>query len=405
MKWQKEFGAQHLKNFDYILGAIIIFFLIGIIFNNQIAFIGLGVFAAYLIIHKLYDKEIGTKLELSTPQTTVKLFPGEGAKLTLNLQNRSVFPIINGEFQFQTGPAIKAYEHVEDTEDNWNQIKIPLSIFRKRKTIIELPVLAEQRGVSKVYNITFIIPHLFDFDQLTLKYNSNYQTEFVVFPKLLRVQNVETVFHMIPGEGRSNISPFEDVQSQLGTRDYSYSDPFHRINWNASVKSQSLQTNVYEKVVDMAYVFIINLGTTSDLNMVRFNNNLENLLSYTAYLCEHASRKGVPYEIFINSRKPGKVPYVHLHEGEGKNQYARALEMLARIHKQSMIMPINKMLHRLGKYFYKPKTIIFIGEIPQGAMQTMDSWKMVQKSVFHVKQEEDGAIIKPLEKDGITNAK
>ena len=405
MMWQREFASHHLRSFDYMLVAIIVFFLIGIITANSIAFLGVGVFTAFLIVFKFYDNGIGKRLELKNGHTAIKLFPKEESTLAFELSNPSIFPIINGEFQFQTGSAIRAYKHVEETDKYWNKITVPLSMFSKRKTIIEIPVVAQERGVSRIMNITYIFPHLFSFDLQTLKFKDIFYTEFIVFPKLLPVQNTEIVFHMIPGEGRSNISPFEDIQSPMGTRDYSYSDPFHRINWNASVKSQQLQTNVYEKIVDMSYVFIVNLGLAKNDHMARFNQNMEDLLSYTAFLSEHAAKKGVPFEIFINSRKPGNVPYIHFSEGEGKNHYGRALEMLARIHKQSMITPFNQMLHRLGKHVSKPKTIIFIGNIPAGTKEVMDSWRVQQQSVFQIVQRDDMAILKPFGKDGLKDAK
>jgi Protein of unknown function DUF58 len=247
-----------------------------------------------------------------------------------------------------------------------------------------------------VKNISYYFPHLLNFSMLRLRYTGFYKTEYIVYPKLLPVQGANAVFHMMQGESRLNYSPFEDIQSPLGTRDYSYSDPFHKINWKASVKTQKLQTNIYEKVVDRSFVFIINLGTENDKNMVSFNKNLENLLSYTAYLSEYATKMHVPFEIFINARKPGKVSYIHLHEGEGKTHYMHALEMLARVHKQSPIQPFNKMLHQIGKQFIKPKTIIFIGDVPANAIGMMNTWNQVQNSTYQVVDSDGGASIKPL---------
>lgn len=134
---------------------------------------------------------------------------------------------------------------------------------------------------------------------MRLRYYDFYQTEFIVYPKLLPVNGVNAVFHMMPGDSRLNYSPFEDVQSPLGTRDYSYSDPFHKINWKATVKTQKMQTNIYEKVVDRTFVFIVNLSTENDKNMVSFNKNLENLLSYTAYLSEYATKMRIPLKSIL----------------------------------------------------------------------------------------------------------
>ncbi|MEN2768402.1 DUF58 domain-containing protein [Ornithinibacillus xuwenensis] len=396
MMWRKEVGSEDSNSYDYILIAFITFFLIGVIFRSAIVFIGVGIFAAYLIAYKIYDKSIGRSLVMKNEPTTVKLFPGEEATLKFEIKNQSMFPLINGEFGFQLGSAIKAYTLVKQDENYWRELKLPLSIIQRKNTIVEFPIVAEQRGVSRVKNISYYFPHLLNFSMLRLRYTGFYKTEYIVYPRLLPVQGANAVFHMMQGESRLNYSPFEDIQSPLGTRDYSYSDPFHKINWKASVKTQKLQTNIYEKVVDRSFVFIINLGTENDKNMVSFNKNLENLLSYTAYLSEYATKMHVPFEIFINARKPGKVSYIHLHEGEGKTHYMHALEMLARVHKQSPIQPFNKMLHQIGKQFIKPKTIIFIGDVPANAIGMMNTWNQVQNSTYQVVDSDEGASIKPL---------
>jgi len=404
MTWRKEAGTEDSRSFDYIFLALLVFFVIGVIFRSAVVFIAVGIFAAYLIAYKIYNKSVEKSLSLKNKPRAIKLFPGEEMNFKMEIENRSTFPLINGELTFQIGSAIKAYTLVKDEKEYWREKKLPLSMIQKKKTVLEFPVRAEQRGVARVKNISYDFPHLLNFNRLRLRYYDFYQTEFIVYPKLLPVQGANAVFHMMPGESRLNYSPFEDVQSPLGTRDYSYSDPFHKINWKATVKTQKMQTNIYEKVVDRTFVFVINLGTENDKNMVSFNKNLENLLSYTAFLSEYATKMRIPFEIYINARKPGKVPYVHLHEGEGKTHYMHALEMLARVHKQAPILPFNKMLFQIGKQSIKPKTIIFIGDLPAGSIDMMNSWKQVQNSVYQVVEGEGGAGIRPVAREAMRNA-
>src|SRR5699024_9179574 len=184
----------------------------------------------------------------------------------------------------------------------------------------------------------------------------------------------------------------------MGTRDYHYGDPFHRINWKASVKSQGLQTNVYQKVVDISYVFIVNLGESSKTSMTTFNKELEKSMSYTAYLCEYAAKNNLPFEIHINDRKHGEVPYVHLTEGNGKNHYGKALDMLARISKQTMTIPLNQMLYILGKQIMTPKTIVFVGDTPAEELEVMQTWKQRQHAVFKIHQLEGMAVAQKVER-------
>ncbi|GGA76983.1 DUF58 domain-containing protein [Ornithinibacillus halotolerans] len=404
MMWRKEAGTGDSSSFDYILLALLVFFIVGVIFKSPIVFIAVGIFTAYLIAYKIYDKSVEKSLSLKNEQRSIKLFPGEETSYKFEIENRSMFPLINGEFTFQIGSAMKAYTIANNDKEYWKELKLPLSIIQKKKTVIEFPLHAEQRGVARVKNISYDFPHLLNFSRVRLRYYDFHNTEFIVYPKLLPVHGANAVFHMMPGESRLNFSPFEDVQSPLGTRDYSYSDPFHKINWKATVKTQKMQTNIYEKVVDRTFVFIINLSTENDKNLVSFNKNLENLLSYTAYLSEYATKMRIPFEIYINARKPGKTPYIHLHEGEGKTHYMHALEMLARVHKQAPILPFNKMMFHIGKQFIKPKTIIFIGDLPSGAMEMMNSWKQAQNSVYQVVEGEGGAGIRSVTREAIRNA-
>lgn len=391
MTWRKEFGIDHMKHKDYVLIAIIAFSLIGIVSQRPIAFIVVGVFATYFILNKMYDKRIGENVKLANPRTAIRLFPGEEAGLTFELQNRSIFPMVNGEFQFQLNPAVRVLEDFVTTGKTENQNKLPLSITGRKKTTIKLSILAEHRGAARISSIKYRFPHLFNFDSVTLTYSPYFHTEFIVFPKLIPVEGIESVFQMISGPKQINFSPFEDVGRPLGTRDYSYGDPFHRINWKASAKTQGLQTNVYEKVVDMSYIFIVNL----EVGQEQYSKNFEALLSYAAYVSQYATEKGFPFELFINARRPGKVPFVHLPVGEGKTQYVHALEMLARIKNLPMTVPFNQMLHRIGQHFFKPSTVIMIGEIPAGASEIINKWMKQQKTIFHIVKTEDSAVIKP----------
>lgn len=404
MLWKKEIDLNHVKSYDFMLVGLVLYFLIAMIIDKPQAFIGIGIFIAFIVMYKIYDRKMDCRLEIIDTPKAIKLFPGETSTLELQLRNASYFPMINGELKLQIGSSIKAYTLHQDNINYWEPFRIPLSLMRKKTLTLKYPVVAEQRGVAKVSEILYTFPHLLSFNRIGLRYLPAYQTEFIVFPKLLPVTGVEKIFHMVPGDEHTKNSPFEDIQDPLGTRDYHYSDPFHRINWKASVKSQGLQTNVYQKVVDISYLFVINLGDSSQTSMTTFNKELEKLMSYTAYMSEYATKNNLPFEIHINARKHGEIPYVRLPEGVGKTHYGKTLEMLARISKQTMTIPISQMLYILGKQVIKPKTLVFIGDIPKEALDVMHTWKQKQHSVFNVKQVEGAAVLRPVEREKIEHA-
>lgn len=395
MKWKIENGRHHAKNVDFLFIIMATFGLVGVITHNALLFMMAGIFIGYYLLSSLYEKKMATSLRLDNPKVKIRLFPGEEALLSFTIQNTSIFPLLNGELRFKHGPAIKPTEQHNDEKSYWNEMHIPTTIMGNRKISIEIPLIAKQRGTTGIYTISYTYPHLFLFDSIRLKFAPTFQTEYIVLPRFLPVKGMDVIVNRVNGEQRMNSSPFEDIQSPIGTRDYSFSDPFHRINWKASVKTQQLQTNIYEKTADLSFVFIVNLDTPNNLDMEAFNRNLETLLSYTAYLCRFATEKGIPYELFLNARRPGKVPYFHMHEGLGKVHYLQALEMLARIDRQAALLPFNQMLHRVGQQLAKPTSIIFIGDIPSDLGSLTNKWKHKQQSLFHVNSFAEGAIIQP----------
>lgn len=391
MIWQKEKGIEDNKNLDYMILVTIVFFLIGVVFKHVLLFAIIGILLGYYTITKIYDHYIGKKLGIHNPHKTVRLFPGDEADLIIEIYNKTQIPYVNGLFRFQTDANIQIEHENANIHRHDQFIEIPLSALGNRKSIIKLPIKATHRGTTKVKNIQYEFPHLLSFSMVTLRYIPYYNTEFVIYPESLPVQGVESYFQLKSGEQQTLFSPFEDILSPYGTRSYQYSDPFHRINWKASAKTQHLQTNVYDPIIDMSLLIIVNLGTTRGTNMTQINPNMEKLLSYTAYLGNYATESGTPYEMIVNVRKPGKTPYITLPKGMEHEHYAKTLEMLARIPKQPLIVPMNQVLHQTLKQMHEPQTIIIVGEIPPAIHSLLSEWKHVQQNMFYIESDDNGA--------------
>lgn len=395
--WRRDFGPSYYKRNEFLFTVLILLTVIGLFAGQAAIFTVIGLYAAYFIVYTVFDRRVIQNIVLNNPKQIIRLFPGEDDILRFDMENKSIFPTINGQFRFQTDSSIYAKEMSKKMNPYWNQYHIPFSLAGKGSTMIELPIHAKERGTARIRNVSYTFPHLFHFDKVNLHFTPFFKTEVIVYPKPKPVKGIESVFEITPGSHPVNFSPFEDIQNRMGTRNYHYSDSFQRINWKASAKTQKLQTNVYEKVIDISYVFIVNISTSyNGVNMVQFNRNLENVLSYTAFLCKYATEKGFPFEMFINARKPGKVPFFHLQENQGQTHFGSALEMLARIQRQAMVVPFDQMLHRIGRQFSKAQSIIVIGDVSPRDGHVIQSWTRTQKNISHLKSlGEQGAVLTP----------
>lgn len=405
MNWHKEFGYDYHKNTDFLLLTTMILAFFGLIANRPTIFLIVGLFGVYLLINYFYDKYVGTHLKIVNPRKTIRLFPGDEANLQITFKNKSLIPYVNGTFEFQLEDHVTSDEYVSMTDQHIQKYEVPLSILSRGKTNLRLPIQANDRGVARVRNIQYELPHLFNFDKFLLKYEPFFSLEFVVFPKLLPVKRAEQMFELIPGDEMTNVSPYEDIQSPLGTRAYSFSDPFHRINWKATAKTQQLQTNIYEKTIDKSYFFIINLTEESSLipHQNQLSSNLEELLSYTAYLAQQATKEKVAYQVAMNVRRFGDKPYVHLPNGQGNAHYMNTLEMLARTHPYGVGISLTDMLYRVRQHVLAANMIVFIGDIPKESTHLLEQWRKQHKRLYRVVSYDGQAMMEPWTKDVVDN--
>jgi|GEM_PF-1553236 len=400
MNWQKEFGYDYHKNNDFLFMTIIILSIFGLIVNRPILFLIVGLFSAYLIINYFYDKYIGKHFYIVNDRQTVRLFPGDDANLRIVFQNNLIIPYINGTFEFQLDNNVTSDKHVTKIDKQIQTYEVPLSVISRGKTVLSIPIVANSRGVARLRNIQYQLPHLFNFDKLRLKYQAYFSLEFIVFPKILPVERTKQMFEILPGDEYTNFSPYEDILSPLGTRAYTYSDPFQRINWKATAKTQQLQTNVYEKTIDKSYFFIVNLTDERMKGQNIMSPYLEELLSFVAYLTEQATKEKVAYEVALNARRFGDRSYIHLANGQGNAHYMNTMEMLARIHPHSLGISFTDMLYRLRQHILAANIIVFIGEVPAEANHLLEQWQKQNKRLYHVKRyDDDRAMMKPWVKD------
>lgn len=396
MNWKKYFQLDTHKNLDYIIVGILGISFISFIMKKPLLFVIVGIFVVYFIFSELYQRSVGENLDVENKRTIVRAYPGEDIALELLISNRSILPYINGMLEVSINDVVSTtvHEHAETGERS--HIKIPTSIMGKRKTRIHVQLHTEKRGVARIYQLKYRFPHLINFDFVELTYSPYLHQEIVVFPEMKEVHGIQQLRHDLPGEQRVRFSPYEDIQSMIGTRDYVSTDPFHRINWNASVKTGELQTNEFERVIDRSFFILVNL-TVTDLRL----DVMEDFLSYTAFLLQDIHQQGLPYEMVVNARKLGNTPFIYQKQGEGNAHYIQSLDILARIDRHGITSRMTQVLMTVRDQLARAHTIVYIGQLSENEYGILQNIVGSHKSILHIDENGD---LKKLTKEVITRA-
>jgi len=385
-------GSEQSDFTDFLLIISGVLIILGGITGRSILFVISFLYLLYFSLNFWYEKSIATHFYLQNNKKMIRMFPGDEANISLNFENRSVFPFIHGIFRFMLDDSVTITKQSESTA--LGHVEFPLSLPGKGMTTLSIPIKGEKRGVAKLSQLQYRYPHLFKFHVVHLSYEEFFRQEIIVYPEPIPIEGLQTFFRMAPGMQQTRISPFVNMEQRIGTRDYHSGDPFKHINWNATAKQQELQTNTFEKTMDKSLVIIVNLQAKDGSSHSIRSEQMEINLSYATYLAQFATNEGFPYEIFINAAQIGGSGARYSHSENKQVNYMRTLEMLARVPSHPMIFSITVLMRRLHKNFTQPKTIIIVGEIlPE--MDELISRNRVNHAYYQVKESNDMGILLP----------
>ncbi|WP_088072886.1 DUF58 domain-containing protein [Gottfriedia luciferensis] len=361
MIWTKEI---HGKNSLDILVIIGIIFLVINFYVSSYLLMFLGAFLLIICgMSRYYLKRIGDHLVLDNDKTPIRVSVGEQFILPIKISQYNWLPIINANIRIKLDPIIEGKQFKSLRNDSSLEFIIPVQLKGNETIQLSLPLLASKRGVTRVKEFELNISNFFGLGYVRLSYKPILQKEIIIYPNLIPVPQIEQLISTNSyGSFVNTTSIFEDFLAPIGTRDYVYSDPFHRIHWKASAKTQVLQTKIYERTADYSWTFIINLQDTRHSNyQMSVIENIESIASNLAFIVKYAAEHNINYEIFLNLNMENGVPVYHLPIGGGKSQLSKTYDILARLNRERMTQPINKLLYFVEKQQRKSPVVILCG--------------------------------------------
>ncbi len=335
-----------------IYGKSYLMFLVGVL-------IGLSSFLSIYYIHK-----VSRKLFYANEKEKVRLFPEDEAAWNMTLTNYSKLPVFNSRVRFLVNNNI-VLQNINPTDErkNANEYILPLSFFPGEEKSMTFEVMGLKRGVAKILNLEVHVSDLLSLATVKMINDRLVQTEFIVYPTILPVSGVEDLIKFRQGTRPVQSSLYEDHTSVVGTRDYLPGDSFQRIHWKASARMEEMQTKLHEKTVSQSWTILLNVVMDSEeVARVGESELLEKQISHTAFLCQYAVQHHIPFEIFVNIKTMGRLPFMHLEMGEGKSHLVKALELLARLNINSIRMPMFRVLTLFNRQQVDSTVVILVGD-------------------------------------------
>ncbi|MDQ0254010.1 uncharacterized protein (DUF58 family) [Evansella vedderi] len=374
-----------------ILGSIIpILLIISFLTNEFWLFSIIFLLILFMVLNELYLRYISKNIVIPNEIVVKRLFKGDEAVLHVPVENKGKLPVFSGRwnfFLFDSDDAIKVKEvnNIQRYQSNYEQ---PLSVPALTRRLFPVHIQGVKRGTAEIRSIQFELYDFFKFNHVRLTYQGHYRGEAIVYPTPAPISGLEKVLQQERGEQPQRFSFHEDVMMMVGNRDYMNGDPFNRINWKASAKTDELQTKLFEKVTLSQWTIVVNIQNKDPL--LQTIASLEDVLNNVAYACQFATRYQISFEMYINIRVPSSRVGLYLPAGQGKNHLVRAMEMLARIRRSTVAFPMEQTLFTLFHQGKTPSFVLHFGEFTEEENEQYIQAKSNNTSVYRVVTEDSG---------------
>ncbi|OZM57568.1 hypothetical protein CIB95_04135 [Lottiidibacillus patelloidae] len=389
MKWRL---VSEQTGFLDLLSILSIFLGLFFLINNafQFGFVIL-LFIIYYFASKFYLKHVADFLELENEKQKVRLYPNDTSSITLTFSQKGILPIMNGQLEFELASNVGTSLHTFDKQKDYAVYKMPIHLSKRTKQKINFDVIAKERCVARIKNITLRVQSLFGIGSVVYEFKDPFFTEIIVYPTLENVKGLETIRSTHQGVNPYRSSLYEDLTMQVGTRQYSEQDPFNRINWKASAKTNELQTKVFEKTTDLSWTIMLNVTEYKSRYSINIMEDIEGAISQLAYMAQVATHLNIPFSLSINFGTYGDNPFLSIEKGEGKEHLAKALEFLAYVSTKQAPIPMRFLLTQLDRKSLVMPIVFLIGEVSDKEISIYDKWKKKGTALYQIR---NGAVQK-----------
>ncbi len=376
---------------DVALGLGIVLFLIDLFTANVLLFFVSSLFLVFGLYPRLYLKHVAKRFFYDNERKKISVTKGDDGEWLFRFINKANLPVL-GTCQF-SHDSVFQFDQGKKTQDQ--RYEFSISVQRKQSLELALPFSTVARGVGRLHDLRLTLSDPLKLMTVQIRYEF-VRSEVVVYPKRQAVSGLESA-HLLQEGGHANRnSLFYDRSLPIGTRDYTQGDSLKAIHWKATARKGALQTKLVEKTMGLTWSFVVLIGSSMQKEDVE---KLEDQLSSFARLAEMAHRRGIDFDLSINTKPMGKALILHTMLGNDRPHYFRIMERLALIQVNFLRVDPKLAIREMTKNFTQPRVVFFAGAFKEIASDPILS--LWQKRGLKLYEVEETGTLTPIRKGGV----
>jgi uncharacterized protein (DUF58 family) len=192
---------------------------------------------------------------------TDRVFPGEQVEMRVTVVNRKLLPLawLDLEDRIPDRLSIVEQEIVPSGIPGMDVLRITTAMRWYERVSWRFHVTCPVRGYFTFGPATLRSGDLFGF--FSSQEQLNDFVAVMVFPQVVSLDRVGIPPRHLFGDLRIHRQIITDPSRTIGVRDYHPEDSFRYVHWNATARTQSLQTKVFEPTTTVQFGVFLNLDT------------------------------------------------------------------------------------------------------------------------------------------------
>ena len=331
-----------LNDLWILLSSIIIF--IGLVASEGLLLVVGSLVIVLAVAARVWDKYAFRSVSHSRSINRKRAFIGDTVDYAVSLDNDKLLPLIWVDIQdsFPDGLDLAGATMRGTGLEANRQHTITTSLLPYQKATWKYTMTCTERGYHRIGPLRLRTGDMFGFSSTETRY-TNYD-HILVYPRVIDLDRVLFPPEHPMGDVRGSKPLYHDTNRVVGQRDYQPRDPLKHIDWKATARARRLQTKVFEPVVSLNMLIVMN-GSTRDLTWQGSNRRLfERTVTVAASAASLADRRGYSYGVVSNAVASYTGKWINVPMGASSSQLSMALEALA-MAAPYVVAPLSEVLN------------------------------------------------------------
>ncbi|MCI0788186.1 MAG: DUF58 domain-containing protein [Chloroflexi bacterium] len=316
-----------LNDFWVFVSGVMIF--IGLLASEGLLLVVGSLVFVLAIAARIWERFAFHSVSHSRTISRQRAFIGDTVDYSISLDNDKVLPLIWVDIQdtFPAGLELTgATMRGTGFEEN-RQHTITTSLLPYQKATWKYSLICSERGYHRIGPVRLRTGDIFGFSSAETRYN--HFDHILVFPKVVDLEGLLFPPEHPSGEIRGSRPVYFDTSRVMGQRDYQARDPMKHIDWKATARARRLQTKVFEPVVSLNILIVMN-GSTREHSWQGSNRRLfERTVTVAASAACLADQRGYTYGVVSNAVASYTGKWINVPMGASSKQLSMVLEALA----------------------------------------------------------------------------